>query len=148
MLWRLVPLLNASRPRRPTEVAAVAAIQAQAFHKPSAFAPLDTLLYYTFQVRRSKPFGYLVPHLRGGGKAGLWKAVHCTKQVLHRASLHLLPSLSLCSFGASLRTSLANDAGVLGPVNIFNKMSRPYAPERQRSTLGRRARCWRGYSRN
>ena len=59
-------LLNTSRPRRPTEVAAVAAIQAQAFHKPSAFAPLDTLLYYTFQVRRSKPFGNLVPHSGGG----------------------------------------------------------------------------------
>ena len=32
-------------------MAAVAAIQAQAFHRPHAFAPLDTLLYYAFQAR-------------------------------------------------------------------------------------------------
>ena len=29
----------------------MAAIQAQAFHRPHAFAPLDTLLYYAFQAR-------------------------------------------------------------------------------------------------
>jgi hypothetical protein len=29
----------------------VAAIQAQAFHRPNAFAPLDALIYYAFQAR-------------------------------------------------------------------------------------------------
>lgn len=29
----------------------MAAIQAQAFHRPNAFAPLDALIYYAFQAR-------------------------------------------------------------------------------------------------
>ncbi|BDA46003.1 hypothetical protein COCOBI_08-0950 [Coccomyxa sp. Obi] len=37
------------RPIRDEEVAAVARLQAQAFHESSAFAPLDSLLYYVFQ---------------------------------------------------------------------------------------------------
>lgn len=36
---------------RDEEVAAVARLQAQAFHESSAFAPLDSLLYYVFQAR-------------------------------------------------------------------------------------------------
>jgi hypothetical protein len=36
--------------RREEEVAVVARLQAQAFHEASSFAPLDSLLYYVFQV--------------------------------------------------------------------------------------------------
>ena len=36
--------------RRDDELAAVARVQAQAFYEATAFAPLDPLLYYIFQV--------------------------------------------------------------------------------------------------
>lgn len=39
---------------RDEEVAAVARLQAQAFHESSSFAPLDSLLYYVFQVLFSR----------------------------------------------------------------------------------------------
>ena len=50
--------------RREEELAAVARIQAQAFYEASPIAPLDSLLYYMFQVRTSA--------------ADLTQVLHCT----------------------------------------------------------------------
>ena len=44
------PHLACACVRREEELAAVARIQAQAFYEPSPIAPLDSLLYYIFQV--------------------------------------------------------------------------------------------------
>ncbi len=47
----------------------MAAIQAQAFHRPNAFAPLDALIYYAFQARLLKNRGP-APRSLASGRAG------------------------------------------------------------------------------